>query len=120
MPHGFFTIEQWKPPSRGAKPAWVAVLHLDASQSLSDALQAIEARGQAGFFRVIQTQREVWAEKVNRKLVLRKWHAATPEELQGAADAFVRDRGVFNVAAAAKARARQKQAKKQRISEGEA
>jgi hypothetical protein len=119
MPHGFFTIEQWKPPSRGAKPAWVAVQHLDASQTLSDALQAIEARAQRGFFRVVQTQRQVWVEKVKDKLVLRKWHAASPEELQRAADAFVRDRGVFNVAAAAEARARQKQAKKQRISEGE-
>jgi hypothetical protein len=93
MAHGFFTIEQWKPPKRGAQPAWVAIRHLDADHSLSDALRTIEEHDQAGFFRVIQTQRQVWAEKVNGKLRLRKWHANSPEALTRTAEAFERDEG---------------------------
>jgi hypothetical protein len=93
MAHGFFTIEQWKPPKRGAKSQWVPILDLNADQSLSDALSAIESRGKAGFFRVIQTQRQVWAETIDGKLRLRKWHAMTPEELSRTAAAFERGGG---------------------------
>jgi hypothetical protein len=117
MPHGFFTIEQWKSPRRGARSVWVPVLHLSAKESLSDALRAIEERGNAGFFRVIQTQRQVWAEKVNGDLVLRKWHASTAEELQKAAHTFERDKGVYPVAAAREHRIRQKAARKRGLSE---
>jgi hypothetical protein len=93
MPHGFFTIEQWKPDKRSGEPAWVAVAHVNADQSLNDALRGIEERGKAGFFRVIQTQRQVWAEKIDGKLRLRKWHASTPESLARTAEAFLRDNG---------------------------
>jgi hypothetical protein len=93
MPHGFFTIEQWKPPKRGRKPQWIAVAHIDACQSLSDAIRIIEQRNRPGFFRVIQTQRQVWAEVIDGKLKLRKWHAGTPESLAHGAKAFVRDKG---------------------------
>ena len=98
MPHGFFTVEQWKPRRRGGRPEWVAVLHVDAGGSLADALGAIERRGKAGFFRVIQTQRQVWAERVDGRLRLRKWHAGSPAALERTAAAFVRDRGVWPVA----------------------
>ena len=93
MPHGFFTIEQWKPPKRGAAAKWVAVAHVNADQSLGDALKEIERRNHPGFFRVIQTQRQIWAQNVNGKLKLRKWHANSPEALAGTAKAFVRDKG---------------------------
>ena len=93
MAYGFFTIEQWKPPKRGAKSEWVPVQHLDAHHTLSDALRAIEDRDRAGFYRVIQMQRQVWAEKEDGKLRLRKWHASSPEELARAAEAFERDQG---------------------------
>jgi hypothetical protein len=93
MAHGFFTIERWKPPKQGAKSTWVPVLHLNAEHSLSDALRTIEERDQAVFYRVIQTQRQVWAEKVDGKLRLRKWHASSPEELARTAEAFDRDGG---------------------------
>src|SRR4051812_38075821 len=76
MPQGFYTIEQWKPRRRGGKPQWVAVAHADARASVSAALRMIEQRDRSGFFRVIQTQRQVWAERVDEKLRLRKWHAA--------------------------------------------
>ena len=93
MPHGFYTIEQWKPRKRGGKAQWVVVAHVNAGASLSDVLQRIEQRDRPGFFRVIQTQRQVWAERVNGELRLRKWHAGSPDELARTAAAFVRDRG---------------------------
>ena len=93
MPHGFFTIEQWKPRKRGGEAEWIAVAHVDADRSLNDAVRAIQQRDKAGFFRVIQTQRQVWAEKVGGKLRLRKWHAGSPAALARTAEAFVRDKG---------------------------
>ena len=93
MPHGFFTIEQWKPKKRGGASEWVAVVHLNADRSLSDAMKEIERRDEAGFFRIVQTQRQVWAEKVDGKLRIRKWHAGSPEALARTGDAFVRDKG---------------------------
>ena len=89
MAHGFFTIEQW----RGRKKQWVTVCHLPADQSVTEALQELERRGQPGFFRVVQTQRMVWAEKIGGKLRLRKWHANHPETLARSAEAFDRDGG---------------------------
>ena len=93
MPHGFFTIEQWKPRKRGGTSEWVEVVHLNADRSLSDALREIERRDRAGFFRIVQTQRQVWAEKSDGKLRLRKWHAGSPEALARTGEAFVRDKG---------------------------
>src|SRR4051812_47841312 len=97
MPHGFFTIEQWKPRKRGDDPEWVAVEHIDADQSISDALRILEERDEEGFYRVVQTQRQVWAEKVDGKLRLRKWHADSPAALARTAEAFVRDKGKWPV-----------------------
>ena len=93
MPHGFFTIEQWKPKKRGGKPQWTAVAHIDACESLSSAIQIIQQRNRPGFFRIIQTQRQVWAEVIDGKLKLRKWHAGSPKSLARTAKAFVNDKG---------------------------
>ncbi|HTV48238.1 MAG TPA: hypothetical protein VMG59_07325 [Phycisphaerae bacterium] len=93
MPYGFFTIEQWKPRKRRGMSEWITVAHIDACQSLSDAIRRIEERGRPGFFRVIQTQRQIWAEKVNGRLRLRKWHAGSHASLALGAAAFVRDKG---------------------------
>jgi hypothetical protein len=87
MAHGFYTIEQW----RGKR--WVTVCHLDGGQSLTAALEEVQRRGKAGFFRVVQTQRMIWAEKHDGKLRLRKWHAGSPETLARTAEAFDRDGG---------------------------
>jgi len=92
MPYGFFTIEQWKPRKRGGAPEWVAVAHLNAGQTLSDAIRAIEERDKPGFFRVIQTQRQIWAERVDGQLHVRKHHVGSPESLARVASAFVRDK----------------------------
>ena len=95
MPHGFFTVEQWKPRRRGGRAEWVAILHLDAGGSVSATVRAIERRGRAGFFRVVQTQRQVWAERVDGRLRLRQWHADSPAALARSAKAFVKDKGVW-------------------------
>jgi len=93
MPHGFFTIEQWKRPAPEAEPQWLTVQHLDACHTLSDAIQHLEQLDQPGFYRVQQMQRMIWAERENGKLRLRKWHAGSPESLARSAEAFDRDGG---------------------------
>jgi hypothetical protein len=87
MAQGFFTIEEWR------NKRWVTVCNLSGDQSVTDALRELERRDKPGFFRVVQTQRMVWAEKTDGKLRLRKWHANSPETLSRSAEAFDRDRG---------------------------
>jgi hypothetical protein len=62
-------------------------------ESLSGALRELERRNKAGFFRITQMQRMIWAEKIGGKLRLRKWHALDPKTLSRSAAAFDRDRG---------------------------
>ena len=100
MPQGFFTIEQWQGSGESDESRWMAVQHLVGRKTLSDALQALEDLDQPGFYRVVQTQRMVWVERVSGKLTLRKWHAATPDDLTRTAAAFEREAGVWPVAAA--------------------
>jgi hypothetical protein len=87
MAHGYFTIEQW------LDKRWVAICHVDGNQSLTDAIKKLERRGEPGFFRVVQMQRMIWAEKEDGKLRLRKWHATSPDTLSRTAEAFDRDGG---------------------------
>ncbi len=89
MVHGYYTIEEW----RGKEQQWVAVCTLNGDQSLSDALQALERHGKAGFFRVVQMQSMIWAEKDGDKLRLREWQADSPEDLSRTAEEFDRDGG---------------------------
>jgi len=89
MPFGFFTIEQWA--RKKGKFQWSPVGHLDRCHSLSDAIEFLEKRDKPGFFRVIQTQRMILAEKENGRLRLRKWHAGSRETLARTAKAFERD-----------------------------
>jgi hypothetical protein len=93
MPHGFYTVEQWRRPKRGAEPQWVPVQHLNGDHSLSDAIRLLEDLGKPGFYRVVQTQRMIWIEQTDGKLLLRKWHALSPESLARSAEAFDRDHG---------------------------
>jgi hypothetical protein len=87
MSHGFFTIEQWR------RKQWLTVCHVDGCHSVSDALRELERRNKAGFFRITQMQRMVWAEKIHGRLRLRKWHALNPNTLSRSAVAFDRDKG---------------------------
>ena len=91
MPHGFFTIEQWR------NRKWVTVCHLDACHSLTGALDELQRRNKAGFFRVYRIQRMIWAEKIDVKLRLRKWHAGCPQDLLRTANTFDRNRGKHRV-----------------------
>ena len=82
MPQGYYTIEQWKQPRKGASAEWVAILTLPFGETLSAAEQALRQLDKAGFYRVIQTQRVIWAEYDKGSLRLRKSHAGSPESLE--------------------------------------
>ena len=108
MAHGFFTLERWMRAGK-RRSVWVAIRHADAGRKLADVLAGLEKSGEAGFYRVTQTQRMIWAEKENGKLKLRKWHVGTPEDLAKSAAAFERDGGKWPVE-----RARQENLRKRR------
>src|ERR1051325_8210576 len=93
MPHGFFTVEQWKPPQDGASSQWIPILHLDSYQSLSRAVEALERRGEPGLFRVVQMQRCIWAEMEGGKLRLHGSHASSPENLAQMVEVFEAEGG---------------------------
>ena len=94
MPHGFFTVEQWKRPQDSETTHWIPILHLDASQSLTKAMAALEKRGEPGLFRVVQMQRCIWAEEMEGgKLRLHGSHASSPENLAQIVEIFEREGG---------------------------
>jgi hypothetical protein len=93
MPHGFFTVEQWKRPQTAAPTQWIPILHLDSYQSLTKAMAALEKRGEPGLFRVVQMQRCVWAEMEHGKLRLHGSHASSPQNLAQIVEIFEREGG---------------------------
>jgi hypothetical protein len=93
MPHGFFTVEQWKRPKDSTTPHWIPILHLDSNQSLMQAMAALEQRGEPGLFRVVQMQRCIWAEMEAGKLRLHGSHASSPEGLTQIVEIFEREGG---------------------------
>ena len=93
MPHGFFTVEQWKTSQDGTRPQWVPVLHLDSYQSLSKAVEALERRGEPGLFRVQQMQRCIWAQIEGGKLRLHGSHASSPANLAQIVEVFETEGG---------------------------
>src|SRR5436309_2081895 len=93
MPHGFFTVEQWKCPIESATTQWIPILQLDSCQSLTKALAALEKRGEPGLFRVVQMQRCVWAEMEGARLRLHGSHASSPENLAQIVEIFEREGG---------------------------
>jgi len=93
MPHGFFTVEQWKRPGNGAPTQWIPILHLDSYQSLTKAMAVLERRGKPGLFRVVQMQRCVWAEMEHGKLRLHGSHASSPANLAQMVEIFEREGG---------------------------
>jgi hypothetical protein len=97
MPYGYFVVEQRKAVKPGAATEWTPIHHFDARTTLTKVMQWIEAEGKPGFYRVIQMQRAVWAEKIGGRLRLRKWHAGSLESLERGADAYERDAGKYPV-----------------------
>jgi hypothetical protein len=108
MPQGYYTIEQWAPTKKGARPEWVAVLHLPFGESLTAAEKAIETLGKPGFYRIVQTQRVIWAELEVNGLRLRKSHAGSPESLDNMRQAFERTGGRYPIEEAREALRRAK------------
>ena len=92
MPHGYYTVEQWK-AAEGAAPAWIPILHLDSYQSLTKATEALAKRGQAGLFRIVQMQRCVWAEMEDGALKLHGSHASSPENLAEIVEIYEQEGG---------------------------
>ena len=111
MPQGYYTIEQWKQPKRGAPPAWIAILTLPFGETLTAAERALMQLGKAGFYRVVHTQRVIWAERDRGKLRLRKSHASSPERLDALRQMFERCGGYYPVEEVREAR---RQAKRNR------
>ena len=105
MPHGFFTVEQWKRSASSAATQWIPILHLDSYQSLTKAIAALEKRGEPGLFRVVQMQRCIWAELEGGKLRLHGSHASSPENLAQIVEIFEREGGRRPVEKARQARA---------------
>jgi hypothetical protein len=97
MPQGYYTIEQWKEPCKGAPPEWVAILTLPFGATLTAAEQALAQLDRPGFYRVVHTQRVVWAERAGEKLYLRKSHAGSPESLDRIRQMFERCAGRYPV-----------------------
>jgi hypothetical protein len=95
MPQGYYTIEQWRQPRNDAPPDWVGILSLPFGTTLTGAEQALAQLDQPGFYRVVQMQRVVWAERAGGKLHLRKSHADSPESLDRMRDMFERYGGCY-------------------------
>ena len=103
MPHGFFTVERFSRlgSSRGTRKAtrsgprapgrWIPAKHLDARNTLTSAIEWIEAQGKPGFYRITQTQRMVWVEETESGLRLHRWHAGSPEALERTAKTLARE-----------------------------
>jgi len=115
MPHGFFTIEEWKRPRGKGKGAWKPVLHVDSHHTLTDALKRLEQRGKAGLYRVLQTQRCIWAELKQGKLHLHGSHVGTPEGLARLTEIYEQEDGRRPVEKARQDRARAKSALKRAL-----
>jgi hypothetical protein len=97
VPHGYYTIEQWTQKDDLAPQEWVPILHLPLGAALSAAEHAIEKLGKPGLYRIVQTQRVVWAEEEEGSLWLRKSHAGSPEELDVLRKTYERCGGQYPV-----------------------
>jgi hypothetical protein len=104
MPQGYYTIEQRTEPKKGAPPQWVAVGVTAFGASLTAAEQALAKLGKPGFYRMVHTQRVIWAEKEGGKLRLRKSHAGSPKSLDGLRQMFERCGGKYPLAEVQEAR----------------
>jgi hypothetical protein len=114
MPQGYYTIEQWKPPRKGAPPQWVAILTLPFGKTLTAAEEALSQLGEPGFYRIVQMQRVIWAEHEGSKVRLRKSHAGSPEGLDRIRQMYERCGGRYPVEEVQEAR---RQARRDRADE---
>jgi len=109
MPTGFFTVEKWTRKKAGA--TWIPIFQLDSHHSLSEALEALKQRGRTGLYRIVQTQRCIWAEMKNGKLSLHGSHASSPKSLAQLTKIFEKEKGRRPVEKARQERLRAKRSK---------
>ena len=95
MPQGYYTIEQWTRSPKTGSGAWVALEQLPFGASLTAAERALEIKGKPGFYRLVHTQRVIWAENEGGKLRLRKSHAGSSENLDQMRKMYERHNGRY-------------------------
>src|SRR5262245_62090004 len=108
MPQGYYTIEEWRAGKKGARAEWVTVLTLPFGATLTHAEEALAKLGRPGFYRVVQMQRVIWAEREDGKLRLRKSHAGSPQSLEQMRAMFEQNGGRYPVEEVREARRRSK------------
>jgi len=113
MPQGYYTIEQWMQPKKGAPFQWSEIMHLPFGASLTEAEDALKGLGNSGLFRLLQMQRIIWAEHEGESLRLRKSHASSPQNLNTVCQMFARSGGRYPVEEVKAARKQQKKAQRQ-------
>ena len=74
-----------------ADSAWVPLSHHDSGKTLSEVIATMKDAVDQGFYRVVQTQRMIRAEKVDGKIKLHKKPALTEECLNRSVNAYYRD-----------------------------
>lgn len=112
MPQGYYTVEQWARRKEDSPPEWVALFHLPLGESLTAAENALSRLAKPGFYRVVQTQRVIWAENDQGTFRMRKSHAGSPQSLDAMRDMFERCAGRYPTEKVKAARRRAKLAKK--------
>jgi len=95
MPQGYYCIEQWARSTKDAPAAWIVVLLLPFGATLTAAEEALEKLGEPGFYRVVQMQRVIWAEREDGAFKLRKSHASSPDSLKKMQEMFERCGGRY-------------------------
>jgi hypothetical protein len=106
MPQGYYTIEQWTPPT------WVAVAVLPFGLSQTAAEQELQRMGKPGLYRLVQTQRVIWCESDGSDIRLRKSHAGSPQGLQKIEQMFDRTDGRYPIEEVKAARRKVKSGRK--------
>jgi hypothetical protein len=91
MPQGYYTIEQW------TQSTWREVVVLPFGMSLSAAELELAKLGKPGFYRLLQMQRVIWAERNGKSLRLRRSHASSPESLDRMREMFDRTGGRYPI-----------------------
>jgi hypothetical protein len=108
MPHGFFTVEQWKPSQAGSRGQWKLIFSLHSYQTLTKALGRLEKRGQPGLYRITQMQRCIWAEVENGKVCFHGSHVSSLESLKSLTRLYQTEGGRRPVEKARRDRSRSK------------
>jgi len=114
MSQGYYTIEHWTGKDGDGRAIWTAVAHLPFGRTQTQAEDALQKLGKPGFYRLVQTQRVIWAEKMGAKFHLRRSHAGSPASLEEQRKIFERCDGKYPAEEIRAARLRQKNKRRQK------